>query len=279
MTTLDDAAAPDGGAGWYPDPLGSANDRYWDGTAWTDRIQKATNTVSATGTESSSSLPTPTVPATGGPARETGVSGWVRRRPRIVFWSTLGIALIVGIGLGGLTNDKSEVNEKNDEISSLQRQLADSEEAQEDAEAEAAKVSDRRAQIIASAESKAASIIGSSKSEAQKAEASLNSLQGEVASTEKQLAGVEGSLGGAEEEAAKSTISDGTWQAEVDYIPGTYEAEGGASCYWAEESEPGGGTGVEGIIENGGFNKHQILSITSPYFETRGCGTWKRVGE
>src|SRR4051812_7818714 len=32
------AAAPPP-AGWYPDPAGSADERYWDGTAWTDRTQ------------------------------------------------------------------------------------------------------------------------------------------------------------------------------------------------------------------------------------------------
>ena len=33
MTTLNHPPAPDGGPGWYQDPLGSRNDRYWNGTA------------------------------------------------------------------------------------------------------------------------------------------------------------------------------------------------------------------------------------------------------
>jgi Protein of unknown function (DUF2510) len=271
MTTLNDAPAPDGGAGWYQDPLGSGNDRYWDGTVWTHRIQKGAN-------------PRPDPSIAGAPvvppdeaSRETGVSGWVRRRPRTIFWSTLGIALIVGLAIGGAAaSDKSEVNEKNDEISSLQRQLANSEETQEGAEAEAARISARKGQIIAGARSKAASIVGSSKSETDEAKASLASLKGEVESTESELEGVESSLGGVEEEKALSTIpGDGTFKAEVDYLPGTYRAPGGPGCYWAtlNSADP------YDIASNENASGPTIASIESPYFQTEGCGKWERISE
>jgi hypothetical protein len=32
---------PDMTPGWYPDPLGGSSQRYFDGAAWTDQIQKA----------------------------------------------------------------------------------------------------------------------------------------------------------------------------------------------------------------------------------------------
>ena len=41
------AAASAGGvtavavAGWHPDPMGRAEQRYWDGTAWTDHVSTA----------------------------------------------------------------------------------------------------------------------------------------------------------------------------------------------------------------------------------------------
>jgi hypothetical protein len=76
---------------------------------------------------------------------------------------------------------------------------------------------------------------------------------------------------------AKSSIEDGTWKSGADYIPGTYQAPGGDTCYWAKLSSPSG-DGIDGIIENGGFNRHQIVSVDSPYFETRDCGTWRRTG-
>ena len=38
---LEDASPPpENNAGWYPDPLGSPRERYFDGKAWTDQIQK-----------------------------------------------------------------------------------------------------------------------------------------------------------------------------------------------------------------------------------------------
>lgn len=78
-------------------------------------------------------------------------------------------------------------------------------------------------------------------------------------------------------EVAKSTISDGTWQLNVDFTPGTYKAEGGDACYWEKLSGPSG-DGIDGIIENGGFTPNQIVSVDSPYFKTSNCGTWTRTG-
>lgn len=40
MESLADQPAPEGGEGWHPDPLGNDKLRYFDGTAWTDRIHK-----------------------------------------------------------------------------------------------------------------------------------------------------------------------------------------------------------------------------------------------
>lgn len=35
----------DASAGWYPDPLGRYDHRYWDGTRWTDHAARAGQTV------------------------------------------------------------------------------------------------------------------------------------------------------------------------------------------------------------------------------------------
>jgi hypothetical protein len=70
-----------------------------------------------------------------------------------------------------------------------------------------------------------------------------------------------------------TTIPDGLWQQGRDYQPGVYRAPGGGSCYWAllNKANPGA------IRENGGANSTQTLEITSPYFETGGCGTWEKI--
>jgi hypothetical protein len=33
-------SAPPGGPGWYPDPAGRFDDRYWDGTDWTSAVKR-----------------------------------------------------------------------------------------------------------------------------------------------------------------------------------------------------------------------------------------------
>ncbi len=87
---------------------------------------------------------------------------------------------------------------------------------------------------------------------------------------------VESSLSGAREEKAKSTIpGDGTFKADVDYIPGTYRAPGGRNCYWAtlNSADP------YDIASNENATGPTIASIESPYFQTQGCGQWERISE
>lgn len=98
----------------------------------------------------------------------------------------------------------------------------------------------------------------------------ISDLAGRVKDEQAQLTTVKA-------EVAKSSFGDGTWQSGVDFIPGTYQAPGGDSCYWAKLSSPSG-RGIDNIIDNGGFNTHEIVSVDSPYFETRDCGTWRRTG-
>ncbi|MBS1677030.1 MAG: DUF2510 domain-containing protein [Actinobacteria bacterium] len=280
--SLADAQPPASGeAGWYPDPLGGESERYYDGSRWTDRIRR-----SEAGPGSASGTPRP---SDGG--------SWWSLRPRWAQW-TMGIVaaliiLIIGVAIGGAGSNEGELK---DEVASLEKSVSQAEGSAEKAkaaaeraeavEAEAIKAGEEKAeQIVGRAEAKAKKVVGHAGIESEhlgerisEQEAELTSLEEGVSSKEAKIASLRGEEGEAEEIAAKSEITDGTWQAERDYIPGTYEAPGGGGCYWALLSEPGGG-GIEGIIENGGFNKHQILNITSPYFETSGCGTWKRVGE
>jgi hypothetical protein len=186
----------------------------------------------------------------------------------------LGAVILLGIGaaIGG-----SQEDDLKSELASAKTEAREAKDAQQEAERETEEVKTRETEIVSKARATAKEIVGKARSESSTLSSKLDGQRSELESVEGELSETESYLTGAEEDKAKSTISDGTWQSEADYIPGTYEAEGGGSCYWALLSEPGGG-GIEGIIENGGFNKHQILTIDSPYFETRGCGTWHRTG-
>lgn len=244
--------------------------------------------------------PVPSSPEPGAPApSESGApsGNWWSRLPRWGQWAIGVVAVLILLGIGAaIGGSGGKEDELKDEVASLEQSVAKSEGAQKSAEAKAAKAEgaeaaatktgeEHAAAIVERGEAKSSRIVASAESESQqlsgkidKQKSELGSLEGKAESTEVRIANLRGEEGQAEEVAAKSEIGEGTWEAERDYIPGTYEAPGGSSCYWALLSEPGGG-GIEGIIENGGFNKHQILDVTSPYFETSGCGTWQRVGE
>jgi hypothetical protein len=212
---------------------------------------------------------------------------WWSRLPGWGQWALgiLAVVILLGIGaaIGGSGNKESELK---DEIAALEGQVQQAEGTAKRAEAAEDETiqtgEEKAAQIVVSSEAKAQKILGAAGNESEQLtdkisaqEGELESLEGKASSTESKIENLRGEEGEAEEVAAKSEITDGVWQAERDYIPGTYESPGGGGCYWALLSDVGGG--LESIIENGGFNKHQILEITSPFFETNGCGTWKRV--
>lgn len=242
-------------------------------------------------------LPSPESGAAGPSGPDTSSGNWWSRLPRWAKWTIGAVAAFILIGIGAaIGSSGSKEGELKDEIATLEQKVVKAEGAQKSAEADAAKAEgaeaaatkvgeEKAAAIVERGEAKSSRIVASAESESQQLSGKINSqkseldsLEGEASSTEERISNLRGEEGEAEEVAAKSEITDGTWEAERDYIPGTYEAPGGGGCYWALLSEPGGG-GIEGIIENGGFNKHQILNITSPYFETSNCGTWQRVGE
>jgi hypothetical protein len=197
------------------------------------------------------------------------------RLPRWAKW-TLGIVgaiLLVGVGAAiGASNE----GDLKSEVSDLEARLVSAHDERNKAVKKAERIEGLRAKIIGKANRKADSILSGAKAESEEAEGELGNLHSEIASAEEQLSRIEESLNGAREEKAKSTIpGNGTFQAEVDYLPGTYESSGGAGCYWAtlNSADP------FDIESNENASGQTIASIHSPYFQTKGCGTWKRIGE
>ncbi len=195
-----------------------------------------------------------------------------QKLPTWVKWTigVVGALLLLGIGGAVASSDKSDLE---NEVSSLEDQLAESQDSQARAKERAERIEELQSKILEEARHKAARIRGNAVGETNQATDKLASLKSEVSSVEAELEGLEGSLGDAEHEAALSTIEDGTWKAEVDYIPGTYRAPGGANCYWAtlNSADP------YDIASNENGTGQQIATVETPYFQTDGCGTWERI--
>jgi hypothetical protein len=103
VTRMDNQPPPpedktDSPAGWYADPLGSSNQRHWDGAAWTTEIRAAKGATSATG---------------GG-----ADSGWWAANWRYVALTAVGFLVGAVIGASGNNSDTttSTVTDRNREV-------------------------------------------------------------------------------------------------------------------------------------------------------------------
>lgn len=172
-------------------------------------------------------------------------TNWIRRHPvwGIVIASILGLLL----GVAG-ASDTSELDEANQQITSLEEDL------------------ERESADLARAENTVDELESDSARVAARAD-QLDRKAGKLKQREKKVTS-------AERRKAKNSIGDGIWQVGVDFDSGTYRAEGGSSCYWAML----GSADTGDILNNGGFTANQTLTIDSAWFETTGCGTWEKIG-
>lgn len=107
-----------------------------------------------------------------------------------------------------------------------------------------------------------------------KAKVAAEGIEDEASEAEERLSRAEESLHGVREEKAKSTIpGNGTFRAEVNYIPGVYESKGGNLCYWATLNSADNFD----IVNNENATGPTIAEITTPYFQTKGCAPWHRI--
>lgn len=200
--------------------------------------------------------------------------GWVRSRP--ILWSggIFLVALIIGGAIMGSSNSslEDEKTKLEEQVDNAQAERDEADIDAEEAEAKTREIEGERSQILADAKDEATKIVGDARAEAKE----LQNVGAEVSSAKSELADIEDSINGAEEVAAKSVIpGNGTFRAEVDFIPGTYQSSGGSGCYWAtlNSADP------YDIASNENASGQTIASIQTPYFQTEDCGKWKRVGD
>ena len=92
-------------AGWYPDPLGKADERYWDGTSWTQQIQDASGSPTTAGGPTAPTVvpPPPPVVATGSNSSSRIVLGAL-----IASLAVIGALVALLVLSGGATEPEAE---------------------------------------------------------------------------------------------------------------------------------------------------------------------------
>jgi hypothetical protein len=73
------------------------------------------------------------------------------------------------------------------------------------------------------------------------------------------------------------TFGPGTYVVGSDIVPGTYEAPGGADCYWRRLGGFSAGCDELLAIENMSSPGHVVIEETDVGFESTSCGTWSLV--
>jgi hypothetical protein len=184
------------------------------------------------------------------------------------------IVVVVGGGLVLVSAKAGEIDDVKAELHEKQAQVATVEEELDSAKRLADSVVSRKEDILSSARSEAQSIVGTARSERSSAQSNLAELKGELQTTESSLVETESSLEGAEHTKELSSFGDGIWQAETDFIPGTYRTAGGNGCYWAKLNS----AETFDIADNNNGVGQQVVTLDTPYFQTEGCGTWERIG-
>ena len=81
-----------------------------------------------------------------------------------------------------------------------------------------------------------------------------------------------------EQESAKPSFGDGTYQVGTDIQPGTYRTrEGSPNCYYERLKDFTGG--LNSIIANGNTDDPTVVTIkpTDAGFQSQDCGTWTKL--
>lgn len=107
-------------------------------------------------------------------------------------------------------------------------------------------------------------------------EAKLDDREAKLDNREKELGQQERDLGQRERELSiveNNTFEDGLFNVGADIKAGTYHTDGGKDCYWAKLSS----SDTFDIISNNLSSGPQTVTIDSPWFDSKDCGTWVPV--
>lgn len=278
-------------AGWYTDPTGRSDHRYWDGSDWTDHVARG-GEQALDPVDGGAGDPTRPVMARPpeSPGSDEGVSATVEQpaqtaaiEPSVMpvtvpaptagrrwVWPVVAVvALFAGVGIGTAAGtDQSKINDVNRRLASTSRELRT---VRQERDAALRRVNDRiskqRAEEAATAAAKAKQEAADRK-KVDDALAEQKRLADEAAAQQAQAAAAE---------ALRNTIdSDGVYAIGTDKNPGRYKTTGSPTgCYWQISPDPNGSD----ILENDFGDGVAYAQVSSgQFFQTKGCGSWERVG-
>jgi len=112
--------------------------------------------------------------------------------------------------------------------------------------------------------------------------AALDTRQGQLDQRQKDLDAKSAAITGREAAVSQQetqSVGDGLYEVGKDMAPGKYHTNGPDEfgCYYALLSSPSA-SGIDGIITNNNVDGPATIIVDSPYFESKGCGTWQKVG-
>jgi len=193
---------------------------------------------------------------------------WWRRaswRSRLV---AVGITVLVLALFGTIGSLQGEVDDLEAANAELEGDLEGERDARSGAE-DAATEADERAD---QAEADAADEIASMQDDFDTRLERLDDRQARLDRRERQIeedAAVLAELTAAVEAAS---FSDGLYQIGTDIQPGLYRTNGGVGCYWAKLNS----SNTSDYIDNHFGSGPQTVEISGGWFESSGCGTWRR---
>lgn len=253
-------------AGWCDDPTNEAEFRWWTGTRWISQTAAAkTNPPPPPGESATVEAPSPTAVTSDSRGPQLGSSEsppWYRQLEGWRLWTALGVALLVGIGIGAAGGSQDELDAKQGEIDSLQANVdsltSDLDAALGERDAALGDVDGAMAEAD-QARKDARQDLAYKEADLQDREDQLDQRANELDQTEDAI--------------AANSFNDGIWQASSDFEAGLYRAPGGSLCYWAKLNS----ADTTDIASNG-LGKNPTVEIDTPFFETSDCGEWTKIG-
>lgn len=186
---------------------------------------------------------------------------WARRS--VVALAAL-LVLIVGvaIGLAGAEDNLDEVEAAERRAADVRERLEEERTANEELDEENAELASQFAELEAEAQD-----LEDRASTLDEREQALDERSAELDRRAEELEAAEAA-------AEAASFGDGLYEVGTDIQPGQYRADGGGGCYWARLNS----SDTFDIADNHFGPGPQTVEINGGYFDTSGCGTWRKAG-